>query len=67
MATRESATSKKLRQLARACDREADLCQDAANLCITEGGVAMHTKNAKVWRSRSRTCWKAVELLAEAK
>lgn len=56
-----AATTKKLRALARACAREADWCAAAAGECRTPNMA----KNAKIWRGRARTCWKAVELLEE--
>lgn len=57
--TQLTATMKKLRQLARACAKEADVMEAAADLI----GGALHRKNARVWRGRSRTCWQAVTLL----
>lgn len=59
---RVQATVKKLKQLARAMSREADICQRAANLCVDN---ALHKKNAATWRGRARTCWRAVGLLQE--
>lgn len=56
-------TAKKLRALARAMQREADRCQTAADLCVTDM-KAVHAKNAATWRGRARTCWSAVALLS---
>lgn len=61
---RVAATAKKLRALARACDREAAICQRAGE-CPGVEEPALHAKNAGIWRGRARTCWKAVLLLTE--